>query len=122
MLSAPIHFLFPYRATAIRTTSSKTPPPQQMISQPLILFDISRFPFLFSWYVSLALNHVAQVRCSRRIGEQSFLDVAAANAALNRQREKVDLLLRMRTDQMRAENAFGLIFDQHFEGRVFRTK
>src|SRR5260370_28939160 len=70
----------------------------------------------------LALNHVGQVRCSGWIGEKGRLNVATPNPGANREGEKVDLLLRMWANQMRAEYPFSAVFDQHFEGRVFRPK
>src|SRR6266849_5090609 len=71
---------------------------------------------------SLALNHVAEIRCSGWIGEKRRLNVATPNPGANRESEKVDLLLGMRTYQMGAENLFSAIFDQHFESGVFRTE
>src|SRR6266849_8540598 len=70
----------------------------------------------------LALNHVGQVRRSGWIGEKRRLEVAAPNPGANRESEKVDLLLRMWANQMRAEYPFSAGFDQHFESGVLRAK
>src|SRR5258708_22819990 len=60
-------------------------------------------------------KHVPDIRGARRISEYRVLQILCTPALATREREDIDHLVRVRADQVRAENALRAILDEQLE-------
>src|ERR1700730_12366615 len=61
------------------------------------------------------LEHVTDIRCGGRIAEDGGLQLSIREPGPHRQSEDIDHFLRVRTDEVRTENALGPFFNEHLE-------
>jgi hypothetical protein len=61
------------------------------------------------------LEHGADIRGPGRIGEDCILEIARCQAAADCQREDVDHLVNIRSDEVCAEDVVSLFLDEHLE-------
>src|ERR1700730_187203 len=61
------------------------------------------------------LEHGADIGGAGRVGEDRLLEIVCGQVVADRESKEIDDLIRMRPDQMGAENALAAVFDQGLE-------